>query len=122
MAVPRAIWSVVPSRIIRRHWVFPLAIEGRLPHARLRVAMLDPTDLALADDISFATNLAVMPVRMAPEELRQLITAHLGEEPDPSRLPPVQPHGPEGIELPEATGELELEEPGTVAATIPRMT
>jgi hypothetical protein len=110
LAVPRTIWGVIPPRLIRRSWAFPIALEERLPRARLRVAMLDPRDLALADEIAFATGLEVVPVAMAPEPLRRLIKIHLGEEPDPDRLPRSRTVRVEAIELPENTGpEAELD-------------
>jgi hypothetical protein len=103
VAVPKAIWSLVPERLIRSRVVFPLGLEGQLPGAWLLVATSLPSDLALADEIGFVTGLRVKFVETSDAAVRRLIALHLGGGPvaagrEHSRFAP--------IELPEETGRL----------------
>jgi len=103
VAVPKAIWSLVPERLIRGRVVFPLGLEGPLPGAWLLVATSLPSDLALADEIGFVTGLRVKFVETSDTAVRRLIALHLGGGPvaagrEDFRFAP--------IELPEETRRL----------------
>ena len=54
----------VSAEVASRYHVFPLAVSGR----RLRLAMVDPTDLAAVDEIGFRTGCTILPA-VAPEIL-----------------------------------------------------
>lgn len=60
---PAAI-AAVSTEIVEKHKVIPLLLEQR----QLRLAMSDPTDLNVVDELAFATGLSVRPV-VAPELL-----------------------------------------------------
>ena len=62
--VPRGALDALPQEMAARHQVFPLQLEKR----RLKLAMVDPTDLDALDEIGFATGLRLEPV-VAPELL-----------------------------------------------------
>lgn len=62
--VPRAALDALPGELASRHQVFPLALEKR----RLRLAMVDPTDLEALDEIGFVSGMGVTQV-VAPELL-----------------------------------------------------
>jgi type IV pilus assembly protein PilB len=104
LAVPRAIWSLVPERLIRDRVVFPVGLEGQLPGAWLLVATSVPSDLAMADEIAFATGLRVKLVEASMASIRRLIALHLGgggRTAGPARAP--DRFAP--IELPEEDGQ-----------------
>jgi hypothetical protein len=54
----------VSAEVASKYMVFPLSVSGR----RLRLAMVDPTDLASVDEIGFKTGFAIQPA-VAPEVL-----------------------------------------------------
>lgn len=62
--VPRGALDALPKELAAKHQVFPLSLEKR----RMRLAMVDPTDLEALDEIAFVTGLRVDPV-VAPELL-----------------------------------------------------
>jgi len=62
--VPAATLDALPRDLAARHQVFPLLLEKR----RLKLAMVDPTDLAAQDEIGFVTGFRIDPV-VAPELL-----------------------------------------------------
>lgn len=81
LAVPREVWSLVPERLIRTRAVFAMAREGRPPNGILVVAMADPSDLELIDEVRFATGLRIRAVAASPATLRRLVALHLGGAP-----------------------------------------
>jgi type II secretory ATPase GspE/PulE/Tfp pilus assembly ATPase PilB-like protein/FixJ family two-component response regulator len=56
-----AVAALVPATLCQRHLIIPLKAEGR----RLTLAMADPIDVGLLDDLRFVTGLEVDPV-LAP--------------------------------------------------------
>ena len=92
LAVPREVWSLLPERLIRARGVFALAREGRPPNGALLVAMADPSDLELLDEVRFATGYRIRPVPASPAALRRLVALHLGGAP---LAPPARPGAPE---------------------------
>lgn len=63
-AVAAEVTKLVPVATVEKYRVVPLSLEKR----RLRLAMADPTDLRVVDELAFATGLAIEPV-VAPEVL-----------------------------------------------------
>ena len=62
MDVPPQVLRLIPEETARKHKVIPIAINNR----KLTLAMVDPTDFATIDEISFATGYIVVPI-LAPE-------------------------------------------------------
>ena len=62
--IPQEVLDVVPIEIAEEHAVVPISIDKR----KLRVAMADPTDLGMIDDIAFQTGYTILP-SVAPELL-----------------------------------------------------
>jgi hypothetical protein len=62
--VPDAVIRLVPLATAEKHKVVPIHLDKR----KLRVAMSDPTDLKVIDQISFSTGFSVLPV-VSPELL-----------------------------------------------------
>ncbi len=68
---------LVPADFAIRHLVLPLRRSGR----RLTVAMADPSNLNLIDDLKFITRFEIDPVAAGEYTLRQLIDEHYGISP-----------------------------------------
>ena len=70
--LPRAVtagWFAVPADVALKHLVLPLKREGRT----LTVAMADPTNLAVLDDLKFITRYDIFPVLAGEYTLRTAI-------------------------------------------------
>jgi type IV pilus assembly protein PilB len=63
---------LIPGEMARKHIVLPLRREGRT----LTVAMADPSDLSLLQDLKFITRFDVFPVIAGEFTLRALIEKH----------------------------------------------
>jgi len=96
VAVPRAVWSLVPERLLRKHRAFPIGL-GPSAAGRLLLAMADPGDLAAADEIAFASGLRVVAIPTSPGIVAQMIALHLGGRAETTG-------DTEAIDLPEDTG------------------
>ena len=57
-SVDLAVAVLVPTNLCRRHLIIPLKVEGR----RLTLAMADPLDAGLLNDLRFITGLELVPV------------------------------------------------------------
>lgn len=77
LEVPPQILRLVPPRLIRSRRVLPIArlAEGR--RGPLVVALADPADLGVLDEISFATGMDVRPALASERELELAIARHL---------------------------------------------
>ena len=62
MDAPPQVIRLIPEDTVRKHRVMPIALNNR----KLTLAMVDPTDFATIDEISFATGYIVVPI-IAPE-------------------------------------------------------
>ena len=63
---------LIPADMARKHMVLPLRRDGR----NLTVAMVDPSDLGLLQDLKFITRFDVFPVIAGEFSLRNLIDKH----------------------------------------------
>jgi type IV pilus assembly protein PilB len=66
------ILRLIPSELAMKHVVLPLKREGRT----LTIAVADPTDLGLLEDLKFITRYDVFPVLAGEYTLRTLIDKH----------------------------------------------
>jgi len=72
MSVPADIIRLVPKELAEKYMIIPLSREKK----RLTLAMLDPSDLSVIDEISFVTGYFIIPV-IAPElRLLQALEKH----------------------------------------------
>lgn len=62
MEVPPHVTKLIPEETVRKHKVMPVALNNR----KLTLAMVDPTNFGVIDDISFSTGFIVVPV-IVPE-------------------------------------------------------
>lgn len=97
--VPPAVLSLVPQKLIRARGLLPLArVNGR--SGALVVALSDPADLTVIDELAFATGLSVKPVLAAEDDLARAIARLL----DGVTLPKAGfQHRPDALELPADT-------------------
>ncbi len=63
---------LIPGEVARKHCALPLRRDGR----NLTVAMADPTDIGLLQDLKFITRYDVFPVIAGEHSLRTLIDKH----------------------------------------------
>ena len=64
----------IPARLAAQYNVLPVAQEGNV----LKVAMADPLDTRVLDELRMLTRAAVQPVVVSPGELREAIRHHYG--------------------------------------------
>ncbi len=102
--VPREVLALVPERLMRSRRALPL--ERRREHRRgpLVVALADPADLGVLDEIAFATGLEVAPVLASEADLERALSRLL------DGAVRRNPHGPgareDAIDLPPDTSPL----------------
>lgn len=103
--VPPAVLRLLPERLIRTRKVLPLSRVNDARGAAVVVALADPADLGVLDEITFATGLRVKPVLAAEDDLARAIARLLDGE-------TLQRAGfsyrPDALELPEDTSPLTL--------------
>jgi type II secretory ATPase GspE/PulE/Tfp pilus assembly ATPase PilB-like protein/FixJ family two-component response regulator len=73
-AVDPAVASLIPHALCERQRVLPLKLEGR----RLVLALADPLDTGLLDDLRFVTGLELKPVLASTKAIREKITEVYG--------------------------------------------
>jgi type IV pilus assembly protein PilB len=76
--VDSRIAKLIPAELARRHLVVPLKRDGR----QLTVAMADPSDLGVIDDLKFITRYDIFPVIAGEYTLRQVIERYYGDPAD----------------------------------------
>jgi type IV pilus assembly protein PilB len=105
-AVERSVLALVPERLIRSRRVLPLARLSESRRGPLVVALSDPGDLGVLDEIGFVTGLDVRPALAAEADLDQAINRLLGD------VRGVTQRTLRAIELPEDTSPLSGVMPG----------
>jgi len=80
--VDAKIIKLIPTDMATKNVVLPLKREGRT----LTVAMADPTDLGLLEDLKFITRYDLFPVIAGEYTLRALIEKHYGNEANDQQL------------------------------------
>ena len=76
--VDTRIAKLIPAELALRHLVLPLKREGRT----LTVAMADPSNLGIIDDLKFITRYDIFPVIAGEYTLRNALEKHYGETDD----------------------------------------
>jgi type IV pilus assembly protein PilB len=98
--IPAKVIGVVPRKLAQARRVLPLAIEVGPRRDALVVALSDPADLGVIDEIAFATGLEVRPVLAAEQDLDRALEKHLGIPPPPRNAPGDLDTRSDSIELP----------------------
>lgn len=94
------ILRLIPERLIRAHRAFPMALLSEAPGGPLLVALSEPGNLFIVDELSFAAGMEIIPALASDLDIEQAIVRHF------DKLPPKQLFEP--IELP-VTPEEETE-------------
>ncbi len=71
--VPRQVLALVPEKLIRTRRVLPLSRESERRRGPLLVAMPDPLDLHVLDEVAFAAGMEARPALAAEADLDQAI-------------------------------------------------
>jgi type II secretory ATPase GspE/PulE/Tfp pilus assembly ATPase PilB-like protein/FixJ family two-component response regulator len=74
--VPQAVASLIPRSFCEGQWVVPLKLNGN----QLMLAMADPTDIGLLDDIRFLSGLEIVPVLATGPAVEAKIKDVYGDE------------------------------------------
>jgi hypothetical protein len=75
--IPRQVLSLVPEKLIRTRKVLPLELLGTGKRGPLVVALADPADLRVIDEIAFATGMTVRPALVSEYDMDCAISRHL---------------------------------------------
>ncbi len=75
--------ALIPAARMKHLLVVPIEIRKQGKDKILRVAMTDPTNLKLIDDLQFSTGCQILPVLAAEDEIRQALKKNLPPEPAP---------------------------------------
>lgn len=91
LEIPPELLGLLPAEQMLHLLVIPVEMRRQGKEKILRIAMTDPTNLPLIDDLQFATGCRVLPVLASEEEIRQALHKFLPPEPvewqDPSQWP-----------------------------------
>jgi len=113
--VDTKIVKMIPGDIALKHLVLPLKREGRT----LTVAMADPTNMGVIDDLKFITRYDIFPVIAGEYTLRQALEKHY-EQTDQQLDKLIEEMDAEGLEELEVVKEEEEEQaPSAVADDAP---
>jgi type IV pilus assembly protein PilB len=75
--IPRQVLALVPEKLIRTRKVLPLELLGAGKRGPLVVALADPADLHVIDEIAFATGMTVKPALVSEYDMDCAISRHL---------------------------------------------
>jgi hypothetical protein len=109
--VEPAVLALVPEKLIRSRKVLPLAKLTESRRGPLVVALSDPGDLGVLDEIGFATGLAIKPVLATEHDIDHAIHRLLGDQ-------STTPRRHESIELPDDTSPITLLRRGQTPHTL----
>lgn len=70
--------ALIPRSFCERQWVVPLRLEGK----RLLLALADPLDMGLLDDLRFVSGLEVEPVMASVVEIKNKLAQIFGSDAD----------------------------------------
>lgn len=72
--IPREVLNSVPKELLQKHGIAPLALDGH----RLTLAMTDPHNLDIVDEVAFQTNMVVQPVIASEVRIFDALEKHYG--------------------------------------------
>jgi type IV pilus assembly protein PilB len=78
--VPASVWRLVPEKLLRSRRVFPLEILSASKRGALLVALSEPDNLSLLDEIAFVAGRAVQPALAAEADIDRALARHLEPE------------------------------------------
>ncbi len=96
--IPPGVLSLVPRKLAETRRVLPLELSKER-RAELVVALADPSDLGVIDELAFVSGMRVRPVLVGEADLDRALERHLGI-PAPPRAPSGFGDRADAIELP----------------------
>ena len=90
LEVPRELMALLSLQRMSELMVIPIELRKSGHEKLLRIAMTDPTNLKLVDDLQFATGCKVIPVLAAEDEISQAIINNTPEETQQEPEPKVE--------------------------------
>jgi type IV pilus assembly protein PilB len=81
LKVPEKLMALLPIKRMLDLRVIPLELRKSGSEKSLRMAMTDPTNLKLIDDLQFATGCKILPVLAAEGEIAEAIKNNMPKEP-----------------------------------------
>ncbi len=89
--VPASIVKAMPAEVLVRLRICPLRLQQGGARGSISIATHQPENLKLIDEVSFATNLIVVPVLAYAEDIERTLRRHgiiAGRHVEPIELPP----------------------------------
>jgi hypothetical protein len=80
LTIDREVLSLIPADRLKQLLVIPVELRQQGKEKILRVAMTDPTNLRLIDDLQFATGCRVLPLLASEEEIREALQRNLPQK------------------------------------------
>ncbi len=80
MELSAELLALIPASRMKHLLVIPIEVRSKGKEKILRVAMTDPTNLKLIDDLQFATGCQILPVLASEEEIRRALEKNLPQE------------------------------------------
>ncbi len=90
LEVPAQLMALFPVERMLELTVIPIELRKTGNEKILRIAMTDPTDLKLVDDLQFATGCKVIPVLAVEDEIREAINNNSPKQPPEPPEPEVE--------------------------------
>jgi Type II secretion system (T2SS), protein E, N-terminal domain len=81
--IPPKVLALVPRKLAQARRVLPLELSTDGRRGLLLVALGDPADLAVIDELAFVTGLRVKPALASDEDLDRALERHMGIAPRP---------------------------------------
>ncbi len=78
--IPPELMTLISAEKLLHLLVIPIELRKTGAEKILRVAMTDPTNLKLVDDLQFASGCRVLPVLASESEIQQALNKHLPKE------------------------------------------
>ncbi len=80
--VPQSVLRLVPEKLLRTRRILPLALASKSKRDEIIVALSQPDDLRLLDEIAFVTGRTVRPVLAAEGDIDRALARHLDGGPE----------------------------------------
>ncbi len=106
--VPAKVLALIPRKVVVARRVLPLELRAETRRGPLLVALGDPADLGVIDEIAFVTGLAVKPALAAEADLDRALERHYGIAPRRAPSPAGYTGRTDAIDLPADSSPLTL--------------
>lgn len=80
LEIPQQLMLLIPRERLLHRLVIPIELRQTGKEKTLRVAMTDPTNLKLIDELQFASGCRVLPVLASEDEIRRALEKNLPQE------------------------------------------